>query len=337
MYLLPIPAKKIKQLTASRNGEQKLGDEISFISKKATWEKELEQSQAKYCILGIPEDIGPVANLGQRGAASAFPDFLQAFLNIQIGEKINGASILLLGEVQVVDLMDRSSKLSNTKTEDLQELRSLVHEIDKRVYPIIQLVVAFGKIPIVIGGGHNNAYPLIKGSALGLGNVPIAAINIDPHADLRALEGRHSGNGFSYAIADGYLDRYFNIGLHYNYNNAATISKLKSDRNLFKYISLDDWLTENYEPKSVGKKALKFISDHPFGLEIDLDAIRFAESSAKTPVGLTESDVRKLVLQLARSKNIVYLNLSEGISHPDKQTGKLISYLVSDFIRASTI
>nr|WP_233167177.1 arginase family protein [Pedobacter sp. ASV2] len=34
------------------------------------------------------------------------------------------------------------------------------------VFPIIEKIVAAGKVPIVIGGGHNNAYPIIKGSSL---------------------------------------------------------------------------------------------------------------------------------------------------------------------------
>lgn len=59
--------------------------------------------------------------------------------------------------------------------------------------------------PIAIGGGHNNAYPMLKGYSLAK-KEKINAINCDPHADFRALEGRHSGNGFSYAVNDGYLD-----------------------------------------------------------------------------------------------------------------------------------
>lgn len=60
-------------------------------------------------------------------------------------------------------------------------------------------IVSAGVVPIVIGGGHNNSYGMLRGSSKGL-NSQVNAINIDPHADFRELEGRHSGNGFSYAF-----------------------------------------------------------------------------------------------------------------------------------------
>ena len=50
----------------------------------------------------------------------------------------------------------------------LMAYRHAVHTIDEEVEPLIKLITAAGKIPIVVGGGHNNAYPLIKGAAKGL-------------------------------------------------------------------------------------------------------------------------------------------------------------------------
>jgi formiminoglutamase len=41
-----------------------------------------------------------------------------------------------------------------------------VKKIDKDVSHIIFNIIKLGKIPIIIGGGHNNAYGNIKGSAL---------------------------------------------------------------------------------------------------------------------------------------------------------------------------
>jgi formiminoglutamase len=37
----------------------------------------------------------------------------------------------------------------------------------------------------------------------------VNAINFDAHSDFRILEGRHSGNGFSYAYEEGFLKKYF--------------------------------------------------------------------------------------------------------------------------------
>jgi formiminoglutamase len=46
----------------------------------------------------------------------------------------------------------------------------------------------------------------------------VNAINFDAHSD-RILEGRHSGNGFSYAYEEGFLKKYFIFGLHENYTS----------------------------------------------------------------------------------------------------------------------
>jgi formiminoglutamase len=37
----------------------------------------------------------------------------------------------------------------------------------------------------------------------------VNAINFDAHSDFRILEGRHSGNGFSYAYEEGFLKKIF--------------------------------------------------------------------------------------------------------------------------------
>ncbi len=337
MFLKTLSQQEVQSLTNSRNGETKIGDSIALIDKISDWEKEIKDFKGKYCILGIPEDIGPQANHGKPGTEGAFKDFLSYFLNMQVNSFLPVKDILLVGEVELEEITKQAKNLKPTNKEDLNKLRDLVEEVDDRVYPIIKAIVSAGKIPIVIGGGHNNSYPVLRGSYLGLGKKGVGAINIDPHADIRDLEGRHSGNGFSYAIADGYLEKYFPIGLHQNYNNQYTWDKLNSDKHLFKYVTNEDILFHDISTKDLISKAVKFMKGIRFGLEIDLDGIKFTESSAKTPVGMSETKVRKLLYSLAQEKNIVYLNLSEGIPSSSGQTGKLIAYLVADFIRAGKL
>ena len=43
---------------------------------------------ARYAVLGIPEDIGPQANLGRGGAGGAWDAFLPFFLNMQVGNEL---------------------------------------------------------------------------------------------------------------------------------------------------------------------------------------------------------------------------------------------------------
>jgi formiminoglutamase len=319
----------IEHLIIHRDGEIKLGEKINLYrhfegdssSTAAISIEGLKVSKSKFVLLGIPEDIGIRANSGIAGAASAWRPGLTAFLNIQSNRFLNGEEVLVLGHVEVDEPSDSSTK----------GLRDKVAEIDDLVYPIIERIVAAGKIPIVIGGGHNNAYPMIKGTSLACKN-PIDVFNIDAHADLRELEGRHSGNGFSYALRENYLNNYFMYGLHQNYNNEVILSQIEHDPKL-SAVFFDDILA--------GADANNLVNElgAVAGLEIDLDCIQNVLSSAETPSGFAVNDIRKLVL--TNAKKFSYLHICEGATRMldgrvSKLTAKLIAYLVSDFMKAHT-
>ncbi|NMN38658.1 formimidoylglutamase [Pedobacter sp. SG918] len=305
----------IDHLIILRDGETKLGERVAVLS---SWD-ELEGANAKFVLLGIPEDIGVRANAGIAGAASTWKPGLMAFLNIQSNRFLNGGEVLVLGHFEIDEPEDSS----------LKGLRNKVTQIDDLVYPVIEKIVAAGKIPIVIGGGHNNAYPIIKGTSLAH-KKPITVLNVDAHADLRELEGRHSGNGFSYALKENYLDNYRMYGLHQNYNNEAILNQIDINPKL-KAVFFDDILTGadfTNLMNEIGPAA---------GLEIDLDCIQNVLSSAETPSGFAVNDIRKLILTSA--KKFSYLHISEGATRMldgrvSRLTSKLVAYLVSDFVKA---
>ena len=154
-------------------------------------------------LIGLPEDIGVKANLGRIGTVSAFSSTLKSLVNFQHNKFCKGNELIVLGELDFSEEMAIASKLSPTIKEERKQLFQLVERIDKEVSHLLCLVIKAGKIPIIIGGGHNNAYGNIKGLALAKGK-PINAINFDAHTDFRIMEGRHSGNGFTYAFEDGF-------------------------------------------------------------------------------------------------------------------------------------
>ncbi|MGM9476594.1 formimidoylglutamase [Pedobacter sp. GSP4] len=310
----------INRLIIPRDGETKLGERVNvYESTEPVSVKGLAASRSKFVFLGIPEDIGVRANAGIAGAASAWRTSLVTFLNTQSNRFLTGEEILVLGHFEI----------NEPEESTLKGLRAKVAEIDDLVYPVIEKIVAAGKIPVVIGGGHNNAYPMIKGTSLAY-QKPIEVLNVDAHADLRELEGRHSGNGFSYALKENYLDAYNMYGLHQNYNNEAILSQIEQNPKL-KAIFFDDILTgADFEDLVDGIKSTA-------GLEIDLDCIQNVLSSAETPSGFTVNDIRKLILTSA--KKFSYLHISEGATRMldgrvNRLTAKLIAYLVSDFVKA---
>lgn len=310
----------ILRFVNQREGETKLGEKVQSVAELS----ELTHSSAKFVLLGIPEDIGVRANYGVGGAQTAWIPALKSFLNLQQNNFLKGEDILVLGAFDIPEI----------STTDISELRKLVAEIDELVYPIIKTMVAAGKIPIVIGGGHNNCYPIIKGISLAL-NTKVNVLNIDAHTDLRnPEEGRHSGNGFSTAIKDGFLNEYRILGLHQNYVNVAQLAII-SKNEAIKAAYFDDMLSTGQCALSAAETLLKDIK-WPLGLEIDLDSIANTLSSAATPSGFNLNEVRQLLLQL--QKNFAYLHICEGaylLNHDrkDETIGKTIAYLISDFIK----
>jgi len=198
---------------------------------------------------------------------------------------------------------------------------------------------------LVVGGGHNNAYPCIKGAAKGLykaGATPLAqinAINLDAHADYRPMEGRHSGNAFRYAEEDGYLEKYCVIGLHENYLPQNCWLDIVNNP-FIDIITYEDIFV--YEKKNFLQAmahATRFTDDTYCGIELDLDSIENVLSSAATPCGISALHARQYVSLVPSGNNIAYLHIAEGATRlsdgkTNESTGKLVSYLVSDFIKA---
>ena len=197
----------------------------------------------------------------------------------------------------------------------------------------------------MIGGGHNNAYPLIKGAAKGLyqaGLIPLAQINcvnLDAHTDYRPSEGRHSGNGFRYAEEDGYLQKYCAIGIHENYLQQNVLLDIVNNP-FMDFITYEDiFILEKRNFIQSVAHATGFTEDNYIALELDLDCIEDTLCSAVTPSGLSPLHARQYVTFAATDSKIAYLHICEGaaaLSDGRKSVtiGKLISYIVSDFIKA---
>lgn len=299
-----------------RNGETKLGEKVKTYD---------NFKDARYVIIGINEDIGPQANLGLPGAKNGFNSFIKRFLNTQSNRFLLGDDICVYGTINTTFTF-----------QNIEEARKNINQLDEFIAKEIGPLINEGKIIIVIGGGHNNAYPLIKSSYQKL-KQKIDVINLDPHADCRPLEGRHSGNPFSYANEDGFMDNYTVFGLHQQYNSEGIYEYL--DENNFSYTFFEDYILNQTELlKDLNVTLKKRDNSKHIGFEIDLDSIAFMPSSAYTPSGLSIETVRLYSKQIGKEKNISYLHLPEAApdnSQEEKLTGKALTYIVLDFIKAN--
>jgi len=328
----------LNKLLNKRDKETKFGEHVKLIININNYNDEIIKSDVKYVLIGISETIGIQANLGYSKAYRAFNSAIKVLLNTQQNSFNNGENVLILGQFQYPELQKKLKNLDLNKEKDLKQVRKWVEAIDKDVAQLIHNMVKAGKIPIIIGGGHNNAYGNIKGTSLAL-NQPISAINFDAHTDFRPLEGRHSGNGFSYAYQEGFLKNYFMFGLHENYTAKDIFTTIDTNKDIAYNTYEAMCVNKSTSFKKELKAAKHFIKSQPFGLEIDCDAIENIPSSAKTPSGFSVEKTRQFIHTFAALKNVAYLHICEAESNKknEKQIGKLLSYFITDFIKANTI
>ena len=335
----------VLSLTQLRRFETKLGERLLVANNAADIEQSIKETTAEYILLGIPEDIGIKANGQSGGADTAWIPFLQAFLNIQSNDFFEGSEMLLLGHFDFGDIQYLIETNAHGESEKLEAYRHAVLTIDSEVEDLVKMITSHEKIPVIIGGGHNNAYPLIKGAAKGLykaGLIELAqinAVNLDAHTDYRPVEGRHSGNGFRYAEEDGYLQKYCIVGVHENYIPQNVWLDIVNNP-FIDMISYEDiFILEKKNFTQAVAHATGFTEDNYIGLELDMDCIENILSSAITPCGITPLHARQYITFAATDSKIAYLHICEGATQlkdgrKDETTGKLISYLVSDFIKA---
>ncbi|MBA2745911.1 MAG: arginase family protein [Flavisolibacter sp.] len=334
----------VLSLVKLRRFETKLGERVEVIAEAAELPVAIPQLQAQYVVFGIPEDIGVQANHGMAGTTTAWLSFLQSFLNIQSSDFLIGDKIALIGHFDFGDIQYLIDRNAYTEEEKTEAYRHAVQTIDDEVESLVKQIVAAGKIPIAIGGGHNNAYPLIKGAAKGLHQnqlIPIPqinCINLDAHTDYRPTEGRHSGNAFRYAEEDGFLQKYCVIGLHENYLPQNIWMDIVNNPFIDCITYEDIFIHEKRNFRQSVSHAIQFTDDNYTGIELDLDCVENVLSSACTPSGISSAHARQYMNLCAAHVKPAYLHICEGAARlsngkTSDLTGKLVSYLVSDFVK----
>jgi formiminoglutamase len=335
----------IISITRIRRFETKLGERLQVVADAGSLERSLAESRAKFVVLGIPEDIGVKANYGVGGTETMWQPFVESFVNLQSNDFLEGSEVLLLGHFDFRKITDLIENNALDYHEKVDAYRHAVYQVDEAVEPVIKLITQYNKLPVVIGGGHNNAYPLLKGAAKGLhkaGHIPIASINcinLDAHADFRPLEGRHSGNAFSYAEEDGFLQKYCVIGIHENYLTQNIWMDVVNNP-FIDFITYEDiFIHEKKNFLEAIAHATTFTDDNYTGIEVDLSCIENALGCTTSPSGINPVHARQFISYASADSRTAYLHICEGASKAvegtgSEEAGKFISYLVSDFLKA---
>lgn len=314
-FKLRLPGEAdLKSWLTERDGEIRIGQNVLFRGGSENWKEK------KFHILGVKEDVGPRLNLGKGGSHTAFEAFISRFLAVQSNQFLNGNSICVHGFIDSKEPIDAISHMH-------------IDDLDYLVSSWVKEVVDCGGIPIVIGGGHNNAYPIIKGVSESK-RLAISVVNLDPHADTRAMEGRHSGNPFSYAYEYGFLGHYSVLGLHESYNNQFILDHLQEMKAFFTFY--ESWLEKPFKFQADIDKVYDSHFQTVMGVELDMDAIAYMPSSAFTPSGITVDQARIYIRKMATLEKVCYLHLPEAAPKTETDeavVGKALAYLATDFVK----
>lgn len=333
---------QVLSYTKLRRFETKIGEVIQIAEVTDNIEKSIQQSNARFVMIGVPEDIGVKANDGNGGGSSAWTSFLTSFLNIQSNDFFDGGNTMLLGHLNFAGISEVIESNAGNKDERVDAYRHSVARIDEAVEDVVKMITANGKIPVIISGGHNNAYGCIKGAAKGWykkGDIPLAQINVinlDADAEYKPLEGRHSANAIRYAEEDGYLEKYCVVGLHEN--SLTQNSWLDIANNpFFDFVTYEDIFIHGKQSFSDAiHHAINFTANTLCGIEIDLSTIQQGGTSA---FGISSLHARQFIHTVASNIQPAYLHIAEafnraGDRYNTEVAGRIISCLVSDFIKA---
>lgn len=332
---LRVPSiEDLRRLAPGRDGEVRLGERVQAYGPDGSPPK-----GARVALVGVPEDIGVRANLGVPGARRMWRTFLPRFLNMQSNRFLDGTAVAVAGVVDVRDLRRATRALdparartARVRNEALGTLREAVREVDARVAEVVASIRRSGIVPLVVGGGHNNAYGILAGCASAAGR-PMGCVNVDLHADLRPREGRHSGNAFTYALADGHLGRYAVVGLSECHATGAIVELVDRQREVMA-ITLESMLRGGTDALQAAAAAVAHVGPGPATVELDLDAVAQAPASAAAASGFSGSEFRAISMQLCRTLDVHAVHVAEGAPGngpwPDAMLGKFVAELVRD-------
>jgi formiminoglutamase len=317
----------IRAMTTRREGEVRLGEVVGIAAADGGL-----PDGTRAAVLGVPEDVGVRANLGRPGARRMWRTFLPRFLNMQSNPFLDVSRVAIAGCVDVRDIRDPAVGGPRTRASALGALRDATARIDERVTGAVEAIVRQGVVPIVVGGGHNNAFGILAGCSRARGG-PMACVNVDLHADLRPLEGRHSGNAFTAARAAGHLGRYAILGLSEAYATQAIVDAIEHDPTTVA-VTFESMLRGRATPGTMAAAAAAHVGSAPATLELDLDAVAQAPASAAAASGFTAAEFRSIAMQVAASIDVRAVHVAEGAPGrgpwPDEMLGKLVAELVRD-------
>lgn len=275
-------------------------------------------------ILGVPQHIGVERNGGRAGAEQA-PSMIRSALHrltiSEIEDVVNSGRLVIA---------DGGNVDCDGKT---------LEQIHDEQYDAVVMVIKRGWIPIVLGGGHDVAWPTIR--AMESTQSSYSAVNIDAHADVRPLidEAKaHSGSPFrqmlsiedSHLLAGGFVE----FGLQEQHVSAAHLRYL-SDKGMHAFTLRE---IRSRGINVAWSNALQIISGaEGLYVSLDMDSIASAFApgvSAPAGDGFAPADVAEIVRSAASSGILKAFDVVEvnPLYDVDGRTAKIAALMISNVL-----
>jgi formiminoglutamase len=292
-----------------------------------------KKNLGNFCIVGFPDELG-IKNVGGRlGAKEGPQSFLEAF------QRVNG-KVAIQKQMTEASLVKMSGDLEKNYLAAVQEVVRLRTQQSVRSRTTS---VRVSERLIAVGGGHDYAYPWIRGMIQShQTKKKIGCLNIDAHFDLREYQPvMTSGSPFRRLIEEKWLNPAllveFGVQAHCNVPglwNYATEKKI----NVIPFEKL-----RNGKAVAEFKKALSALSKicDEVLLSVDLDALSFAYCpgvSAPQGEGFTGSELYQMLELAGSDKKVTSLGIFELSPPLDFQnyTSRLAAQAVWHFLNAKT-
>lgn len=278
----------------------------------------------RVALLGVPQDIGVQRNGGRAGAAKAPEAVRRALYKFTP----------FAGDRSIEDA------LAITDTGDIRTEGVDLEEIHERQSLVVAHLLSQGCIPVVLGGGHDIAWP----DAVGFGAVhsEFGVINLDPHTDVRPLVDRsaHSGSPFRQVLESEELHvpagAFAEFGTQ-RFAVAQSHIRYLEDRGMH-IVWYHDIRQAGFLPAL--EATIARVSDNgrrPLYVSFDMDSVHSADApgvSATAPIGFTADELCRAAWLCGTSPAVGMIDIAEtNPEHDvDSRTAKLAALLIMHFL-----
>lgn len=327
--LILFKEQDLENLTKKGSANSKFGTQVQLLSSLTNIYDDIVNLDVDYVIFGIPEDLGNFANSSKIGAFKTWKRVVKNLTNLNRNTITTPKKVLILGHLDFKKIQKKLLSYNPERKKDIAKARRKVELIDQKVTYVVHQIIKAGKTPIIIGGGPNNAYGILKGASLAM-NKRLNCVNLSSQTGFMKKEGRHSGNGFSYAYAEGFLKNYFIMGVNTE-TTADIVLKTLDKIKAVKYCSIQDFKNKNN--KQI-RRATKLVTATPFGLEIDYGIL----NSFQEAIDTYPQEINDTLTHFSQFPEVSYLHISNAIidSENKKTVTDNVTNMLVDFINGNS-